>query len=173
MENTLDPTNQEAPALPEDSADTLPSQEQLLDEAIALPETRTFLDVPLRKFSFHRYKAADIMGVKIVSANPDKRPQEENYPGLAFDASVIVWLCTIKDSEVYKVFRSPDWAFSKLQGWEVANKVEFGSPAQEEMIGCFGEIMSHWFNSISTPKTPGKQEEEQEEEPTTPPPPLV
>ena len=153
------------------------------DQARAMtnPATRTFLGKPLRPFSWRRQEAADKLGLlffKLHDDVADEFAETGTYDGIAGDAAIVVYLCTLSDNEVYKAIRLAEKYTKKRLEWCDSIGLGIGNAVHRELLEVFAEIVNDFMASIASPKEkgPGKPDLEQPEEqpapPASPPPPL-
>jgi len=129
------------------------------NEAMHSGQSRTFLGKQLAPFDWRRQEAANAMGLKILKLSAQEAEEfDGRYDGMAGDAAIVVWLCTLTPSEVAKAIRLPVQATETRLKWAEKHVKGIGSAAHVEMVSVYAEIISAYMNSIAEPvETPGKQ----------------
>ena len=155
----------EATSLPSKLDDTPIDLEPEVDsqrEAMHSGQARTFQGEPLAPFDWRRQEAANKLGLLIFKIATDQGEDfDGNYDGMAGDAAIVVWLCTLTPSQVAKAIRLPGLATEQRLKWAEEKIKGIGTPAHIEMTELFGEIISSYMESLAEPtKTPGKHQQE-------------
>lgn len=132
-------------------------------EAMHSGQARTFLGKQLAPFDWRRQEAANAMGLKILKLSPQEAEEfDGRYDGMAGDAAIVVWLCTLTPSEVAKAIRLPIQATEQRLKWAEKNVKGIGSAAHLEMTAVYAEIISAYMSSVAEPvETPGKPEQQE------------
>jgi len=161
---TLTPTEQ--PRLPEkltfdEPAEPTNTDAQTKTDAITHPQHRTFAGQKLHPFDWRRQEAADGLGLKLFKLQGDvaaEFAETERYDGIAGDASIVVWLCTLPPSQVAKYIRLPGQGTEAQLKWAEAEVGGIGTARHGEMMETYGEILGDFMASLGEiVQAPGKQ----------------
>ena len=133
-------------------------------DAMHHPQSRTFAGQRLHPFDWRRQEAADALGLKFFKLHGEvaaEFEETERYDGIAGDAAIVVWLCSISPSNVAKAIRLPGQATEHRLKWAEKNIGGIGHEAHGQMMNIYGEILGDFMASLSEPKKkPGKPSEE-------------
>lgn len=160
---TLTPTD--APKLPETltlntGSEVAEADAEAKKEAIINPQHRTFAGQKLHPFDWRRQEAADALGLKFFKLHGEvaaEFEETERYDGIAGDASIVVWLCTLQPSQVARSIRLPGQATEQRLKWAEAEIGGIGRARHGEMMEIYGEILGDFMSSLSeATETPGK-----------------
>ena len=161
---TLTPTEQ--PRLPdrltidEPTPDAAQADANAKTNAITNPQHRTFAGQKLHPFDWRRQEAADALGLKFFKLHGEvaaEFEETERYDGIAGDASIVVWLCTLAPSQVAKYIRLPGQGTEARLKWAEQEVGGIGRARHGEMMEAYGEILGDFMNSLGEQvKTPGK-----------------
>ena len=159
---TLQPTEQ--PQLPETLTIDEPTIADIDSEnktaAIRNPQTRTFAGQNLHPFDWRRQEAADALGLKFFKLHGEvaaEFEETERYDGIAGDAAIVVWLCTLQPSQVAKAIRLPGQATEHRLKWAQEKIGGIGSSRHGDMMGIYGEILNDFMASMGEQAdSPGK-----------------
>lgn len=130
-------------------------------DAMHSGQSRQFQGMPLHPFDWRRQEAAESLGLKIFKLEIDEEDDfKGQYDGMAGDAVIIVWLCTLTPSQVAKAIRLPAQATEHRLKWADKKIAGMGTDAHIEMMEVFGEIIGSYMDSLSeSTSTPGKPQE--------------
>lgn len=157
----------EAPSLPTALDSTVVDPEPKSDpqkDAMHSPQARSFAGQKLHPFDWRRQEAAEGLGLKFFKLQgevADEFEDTERYDGMAGDAVIVVWLCTLAPGQVAKAIRLPGQATEHRLKWAEKHIGGIGRAAHGDMMEIYGEILGSYINSLSEPTTaPGKPEGE-------------
>jgi hypothetical protein len=116
-------------------------QEAILVEALS---GKTWRGKQLEPFSYMRRRAAAAMGLRFFELTAEEREAAEEaqfYKGIDSDVVLVLFLCSLKKSEVLKALRLPEQAFAKAMDFGEKENLEPGTgeftAAAEFMVGEF------------------------------------
>lgn len=160
---TLIPTEQ--PRLPDkltidEPAATSNPDSEAKTAAIINPQHRTFAGQKLHPFDWRRQEAADALGLKFFKLHGEvaaEFEETERYDGIAGDAAIVVWLCTLAPSQVAKYIRLPGQGTEARLKWAEEHVGGIGRQRHGEMMEIYGEILGDFMSSLGEQvKAPGK-----------------
>ena len=141
---------------------------------------------PLQKFTVERQIAATLMGLKFgyVEKEDEIRVTQEVerakakgkgtetvtetatlYRQLFQDVVIVLWLCAVNLSDVFKAQRKPEEAMHAAQKWAGAQGFSLLSPVYSAGVSEFFSIMAEIQNSRSTPVSKEGGDDDDDDDP--------
>lgn len=150
----------DAPYTPPDDLGFEPDPETQMHPAdkSSLVGGHVFLGQELKPFCALRRNAVQHMGHKLFCGTADfdedqfrsddgKETRATLYPGAISDTILVLYVCSIPDSQVMRVFRRTDESVERAMAWGAKNDIALGTKNFLEATQVVGDLYTEWRDS--------------------------